>query len=102
MTIEQQAALIQETDVLVGVHGAGLTHLIELPRGASVVEITPSPPPLPIRSVANIFSNLAQWTNHPYRSIRALGTLDSPELSVDTDDVVRAVQDLLRASPSAL
>lgn len=35
----QQLAIIQQTDILVGMHGAGLTHLLFLPDWAAVFEL---------------------------------------------------------------
>ena len=34
-----QLAIIQDTDVLIGIHGAGLTHLMFLPDWAVVFEL---------------------------------------------------------------
>ena len=64
-----QLQLMRRTDVLVGPHGAGLTHILHLPPHAGVVELTNAPPPQPGRSVANIYRTLAQWTGHPYRAV---------------------------------
>jgi capsular polysaccharide biosynthesis protein len=70
MTFEQQMILLQRTRVLVGPHGAGFAMLLYLPKGSGVVEFTNHPPPYGGgRSVAHIFWQYAQWTNHPYRSI---------------------------------
>jgi protein O-GlcNAc transferase len=35
----EQLSEIQDTDVLIGMHGAGLTHLLFLPDWAAVVEL---------------------------------------------------------------
>ena len=70
LSFAQQLELMQRTDVLVGPHGAGLTHILHLPPHAAVVELTNTPPPQPGRSVANIYRSIATWTNHPYRSVR--------------------------------
>ena len=50
----QQLKTIRETDVLVGVHGAGLTHLMFLEPGSAALEI------LPEGFDHNGFRNLAQ------------------------------------------
>lgn len=39
MSVQEQASLFAETDVLMGVHGAGLTNLCFQPSGAKVVEL---------------------------------------------------------------
>jgi hypothetical protein len=41
MTFEGQVSAMRNSTVLIGVHGAGLTNLMFLPSGASVVEILP-------------------------------------------------------------
>merc|ERR1719401_1552433 len=68
VSFEQQVQLLRSTKVLVGVHGAGLTHIMLLPRDAGVVEISVNQVPYPGRSVANIFNNIAKWTKHAYRN----------------------------------
>lgn len=35
----EQLSVIQETDILIGMHGAGLTHLLFLPDWAAVFEL---------------------------------------------------------------
>ena len=42
LTIDEQLQTIADTDVLVGMHGAGLTHVVYLPDWAGVVELWPS------------------------------------------------------------
>lgn len=56
----QQLALIRETDVLVSVHGAGLTWIMFLPEASGVVEMTG------MGVGCHCFENLAHWTGHPY------------------------------------
>ncbi|KND86997.1 6-hydroxy-D-nicotine oxidase [Tolypocladium ophioglossoides CBS 100239] len=41
LSFRQQLKVVRETDLLVGVHGAGLTHLMFLPPGSAVIEILP-------------------------------------------------------------
>ena len=53
-----------------GPHGAGLTHILHLPRGSAVVELTNTPPPQLRRSVANIYRSVATWTGHPYAAVK--------------------------------
>lgn len=73
MTWHEQITMLQKTDVLVSPHGAGLALMIFLPRGATVVEISPHPPPWPGRSVANIYKLMALWAGLPYHGERASG-----------------------------
>lgn len=42
MTLKEQLQTARQTDVLVGAHGAGLTHSMFLERGAAVVELVPN------------------------------------------------------------
>ncbi len=58
LNLKQQIELMQETKVLAGVHGAGLTNLMFLPKGATVLEFMPEEfaayaHPFPYRSLAN-------------------------------------------------
>ncbi|KXH59107.1 DUF563 domain-containing protein [Colletotrichum salicis] len=66
MSFPEQLRIIQSTDVLIGVHGAGLTHTMFLrENGAAVVEIQPS-------SMSHKgFRNVAQMLGHNYFSTHA-------------------------------
>ncbi|KJK74011.1 hypothetical protein H634G_10742 [Metarhizium anisopliae BRIP 53293] len=56
----EQLKIVRETDLLIGVHGAGLTHTMFLPPGSAVVEILPG-------DFAHMgFRNLAQLLGHQY------------------------------------
>ncbi|KAL2813080.1 hypothetical protein BJX63DRAFT_421386 [Aspergillus granulosus] len=61
----EQLAVAQQTDVLVGVHGAGLTHGIFLPPHSAMVEILP--PKLDHKG----FRNVAALLGHSYFSVHA-------------------------------
>ncbi|KJK73597.1 hypothetical protein H634G_11145 [Metarhizium anisopliae BRIP 53293] len=55
-----QLKIVCETDLLIGVHGAGLTHTMFLPPGSAVIEILPG-------NFAHMgFRNLAQILDHKY------------------------------------
>lgn len=68
LTLAQQLELDARTHVLVGNHGAGLTHCAFLPPRASCVEISSGcdKPAAVSASVAFMYSNLARWTGHGY------------------------------------
>ncbi|KAH3884946.1 hypothetical protein DPMN_008932 [Dreissena polymorpha] len=40
--MDEQLELISRTDILIGMHGAGLTHILYLPKTAGVIEFFPS------------------------------------------------------------
>ncbi|OBS22464.1 hypothetical protein FPOA_08801 [Fusarium poae] len=62
MPFKDQLETVQKTDLLAGVHGAGLTHAMFLPRGAATLEI------LPHDFFHKGFRNLAQMTGNGYFS----------------------------------
>ncbi|KAL1891823.1 hypothetical protein Sste5346_007365 [Sporothrix stenoceras] len=66
LSLPDRLKVVQDTDVLVGVHGAGLTHTMFMRRGAgAVVEIQPS------GLAYKGFRNLAAMTGQPYFSAEA-------------------------------
>jgi hypothetical protein len=65
---QRQLEIIRGTDVLVGVHGAGLTHGIFLSRGSAMVEILPS------GLNHKGFRNVASLLGHSYFSTHASHT----------------------------
>lgn len=42
LSLRKQLTLILNTDILIGMHGAGLTHALFLPPGSSIIELFPS------------------------------------------------------------
>jgi protein O-GlcNAc transferase len=60
ITLREQISIVRNTDVLVGVHGAGLTHGMFLPPRSAVVEILPS------ELAHKGFRNLAKLRGHSY------------------------------------
>lgn len=65
MPLRDQIQIIQGTDILVGVHGAGLTHCMFLPPRSTVVEI--EPPKIGYKG----FRNMAKLRGHQYFSTHA-------------------------------
>lgn len=65
LPFKQQLQIIRETDILVGVHGAGLTHGMFLRPGSVMVEI------LPAELNYKGFRNLAGLLGHTYFSAHA-------------------------------
>jgi hypothetical protein len=60
ISFKEQLQVMRNTDILVGVHGAGLTHEFFLPNGSTVVEI--QPPDMDHRG----FFNMATFLGHKY------------------------------------
>jgi len=61
-SVADQLGKVCETDILVGMHGAGLTHALFLPAGAGVVELFPRFLP----STNDHYYNIARWRGLPY------------------------------------
>jgi protein O-GlcNAc transferase len=66
MSFKDQLETVQKTDLLAGVHGAGLTHTMFLPRGSATFEI------LPHKFFHKGFRNLAQMMGNGYFSTHAV------------------------------
>ena len=58
-----QLRLIANTDILVGMHGAGLTHTMFLPSHATLIEFTPY-----YASPQDHFQSIARWRNLHYET----------------------------------
>jgi len=66
LSMREQLALAIDTDVLVGMHGAGLAHALFLPPWAGVVELYPAYQSTRLRH----FRRLAAWRGLAYRRWR--------------------------------
>ncbi|TKA66476.1 hypothetical protein B0A49_10098 [Cryomyces minteri] len=64
-SLEEQLRIVSKTDILVGVHGAGLTHSMFLPDHSTLVEIFP--PTLKYE----VYRNVAKLRGHNYFSDHA-------------------------------
>jgi len=62
LNVQQQLQYIADTDILVGMHGAGLSHAIFLPHWAAVVELVPHY----WSAESNQFKMIAAWRNLTY------------------------------------
>jgi protein O-GlcNAc transferase len=97
MDFKTQIQLIQDTDILVGVHGAGLTHILYLPPRAVVIEI------MPLGLQYEGFRNLARLRRLQYFRIHgdtvpAGKDWHSADIHISKDsleDVVEAAIDLI-------
>lgn len=59
--MHKQLQHIVETDIFIGMHGAGLTHTLFLPQHAALVELFPAP-----GSTAGHFKSMARWRGLRY------------------------------------
>ena len=75
LTFKEQLRIVQDTDILIGVHGAGLTHEMFLQPGSTVVEI------LPPNVHHKGFRNLANQMGHRYFSTHGTRAIPSSEHS---------------------
>lgn len=63
LPMRDQLRLVVSSDILVGVHGAGLTHAVFLPRGAALLELAPNV----MWSASEHFEAIASWRRLTYR-----------------------------------
>lgn len=71
ISFKEQLDILQQTDLLVGVHGAGLTNAMFLPPRSTVVEL------LPAQVDYKAYENLASLSGHSYFSLRCARNLDN-------------------------
>lgn len=62
LSVQQQLELVASTDVMLGMHGAGLTHAIFLPDKSGLVEMVPSK----LAAGNRHFHALARWRRIEY------------------------------------
>jgi hypothetical protein len=89
LSMQEQLRKIHEADVVVGVHGAGLSHVLFMHDGAKVVEILPNG-----FGGRFHFEFMAHWSGHPYVKVgdsRMSGTFQT--VTVVVPSLVRAVKE---------
>lgn len=67
-TLQEQMAYTRNTNIMVGVHGAGLTHALFLPGDSVLIEFIP-PCLAQTRGVPTFYRNLARVNNNLYLSM---------------------------------
>jgi len=64
LDMRDQLMMVAQTDILIGMHGAGLSHTLFLPRHAGLIELFPT-----YWSTVNVhFKSMARWRSLHYRS----------------------------------
>ncbi|KAJ9644769.1 hypothetical protein H2201_006078 [Coniosporium apollinis] len=99
ITFAQQLQIVHETDILVGVHGADLTHSLFLPPGSAVVEI------LPHSVTRQRFHNLAKMMGHRHFAAHAdgqpreggAGDWQEDDVSISPDPFLSLVDEVVKS-----
>jgi protein O-GlcNAc transferase len=97
-SLKDQIRIARKTDVLVGIHGAGLTHSLFLEPGSAVVEI------LPEGVDFKGFENIARHLNVQYFSANASGSSspDAVDKGWQFDDVIVDHRDVVKRVDAAI
>lgn len=89
--LKEQFNQIAQTDILIGMHGAGLTHALFLPPHAAVIELLPDY----FRLAYGHFEGISRWRKLKYK--RWKGTADLDDVKTLTTVVpVPAILDILK------
>ncbi|KAF5013991.1 hypothetical protein FDECE_21 [Fusarium decemcellulare] len=97
MSFKEQLEIVQKTDLLAGVHGAGLTHTMFLPKGSATLEI------LPDDFFHKGFRNLAQIMGNSYFSTHGKvpggsdGDWQNNAVEIDEGKFVEALREAVRS-----
>jgi hypothetical protein len=105
-SLAEQIRIARDTDLLIGIHGAGLTHLLWTPPHAGLLEIAPFIPPGVFSSgpragmdwtLWRVFPNLARWTGRPQAGIECVeqAVENGSEVTIDIDRLTAAARTLL-------
>ena len=83
----EQVQLMENTDILVGVHGAGLTQALFLPPNSYIIELAAT-------SFQNRvhFRQLSAWLGHDYQNILCKFVYPNDQVVISPSILVKAVQ----------
>ena len=92
LSLYEQIKKCKSSNVLVGLHGAGLTNMIFFEKKSTIIEIIPKLQSLPI---SDLFSNLAKICGHKYYRFFS-SELDSEGLTVLSSEVIQDISDVIK------
>jgi hypothetical protein len=94
--LTDQLQEVRRAHVLIGAHGAGLTHLVfQVPQHSAAIEIVPPDYERQPNAVvvSNIFHNVAQWSHRPFIRV------DAPQMPILStaviEDITRSISSLI-------
>ena len=101
--LAEQLRIARDTDILIGIHGAGLTHLLWTPPHAGLLEIAPFIRPGVFTSgpragmdwtLWRVFPNLARWTGRPHAGIECIeqAVENGTEVTIDVERLTAAAR----------
>ena len=90
MDFEQQLQSVESINIFVGVHGAGLTHLLFLPQNSSIIEIM-----IPSKASNDAYLQLSTWVGHKYIKINAKEAFHQTAV-VNEQSLKNAVKDAIK------
>lgn len=97
LSVEEQVRMASSTDVLIGMHGAGLSHTLFLPKHAALIELFPAD-----HSMVSHFQYIANWRKLVYTNWKGKGMGKDHSL-VEVDAVFisgEAMKTYLKLCPS--
>ncbi|WP_309642389.1 glycosyltransferase family 61 protein [Flavobacterium sp.] len=92
-TLAQQIQIMQDTKILMSIHGAGLTNMLFMPKNAKIVELRNE-----TESRLNCFFSLASDLNHEYYYLTNTGTsttTHTADITVDVNKLETELQKIL-------
>lgn len=95
LTLRQQVQEFSSADIVVGLHGAGLTNIVYSPKGSHVIEILSNSP-------CKIYESLAVALGMEYKSIVCDGRKKNDDVQVALPELASKVSEVRRSNECAL